>query len=336
MDLVTSTIFEPRVCLDIDIKSLPNRDFDKLHIIVWSEEGVAFDFIKHMILRDNEERDIMQNLYDQGRLVYHCNIIHPRHNDSSIHQPWPEFDQFLGWQEYREVPHTPEQLYHLQTLTYRPHKDMLVEQLLNSKLPGEIYYKREQDIWDKTNVTPLWHKQVDRFVESENYDPDFVFDSDTNPPPPVDVWKRSLFLITPESTDEIVLHTEKTWMPMLWKMPSILVGAKDLNKALEDKGYKLFHNVIDYEFDCLNTMEQRIEVLIEQLHNITDYKRAAERMAETCEYNHKKFVNDIAYGRKPDVISMQAEFTPDAQKLIAVINKAVEQAKQLTNGENIV
>ena len=123
---------------------------------------------------------------------------------------------------------------------------------------------------------------------------------------------------------------------MLWKMPSILVGAKDLNKTLEDKGYKLFHNVIDYEFDCLNTIEQRIEVLIEQLQNIKDYKSAAELMAETCEYNHKKFVNDIAYGYKPDVISMQAEFTPDAQKLIAVINKAVEQAKQLTNGENIV
>jgi len=60
MDLVTSTIFEPTVHLDIDIKSLPNRDFDKLHIIGWSEEGVAFDFIKHMILRDNEERDIMK------------------------------------------------------------------------------------------------------------------------------------------------------------------------------------------------------------------------------------------------------------------------------------
>lgn len=44
---------------------------------------------------------------------------------------------------------------------------------------------------------------------------------------------------------------------------------------------------------------------------------------------HRKFVNDIAYGYKPDVISMQAEFTPDAQKLVAVINKAVEQAKAM-------
>jgi hypothetical protein len=118
-------------------------------------------------------------------------------------------------------------------------------------------------------------------------------------------------------------------MPMLWKMPSILVGAKDLNKALEDKGYKLFHNVIDYEFDCLNTMEQRIEVLIEQLQNIKDYEGAAKLMAEICEHNHKKFINDIAYGHKPDVINMQAEFTPDAQKLIAVIKKAVEQAKAM-------
>ena len=49
MDIVTSTIFEPTVCLDIDIKSLRTRDFDKLHILGWSEEGVAFDFIKHTV-----------------------------------------------------------------------------------------------------------------------------------------------------------------------------------------------------------------------------------------------------------------------------------------------
>ena len=336
MDLVTSTIFEPTVRLDIDIKSLKDKQFDKLHVLGWSEEGVAYEFIRHMILRDDEEREILHDLYTSNRLIYHCNIIHPRHNDSSFHNPWPEFDQFLGWQEYKEVPHTPEQLYHLQTLTYRPHKDTLVERLLNADLDGEIYYKRLEDIWDKIPNNPDWHKKVDRFVESKDYDPDFVFDSDTNPPPPVDVWKKSLFLITPESTDEIVLHTEKTWMPMLWKMPSILVGAKDLNTTLEDKGYKLFHDVIDYEFDSLNTMEQRIEVLIEQLQKIKDYKGAAEQMAEVCEYNHNKFVNDIAYGDKPDVISMEAEFTPDAQKIIAVINKAVEQAKQLTKGKNIV
>ena len=336
MDIVTSTIFEPTVCLDIDIKSLRTRDFDKLHILGWSEEGVAFDFIKHIILRDDEEREIIQELYDAGRLVYHCNIIHPRHNDSSFHLPWPEFDQFLGWQEYKEVPHTPKQLYHCQTLTYRPHKDLLVEKLLDSDLDGEIYYKRLEDMWDKIPNTPHWHSKVDRFAESTDFDPEFVFDSDTNPPPPVDVWKNSLFLITPESTDEIVLHTEKTWMPMLWKMPSILVGAKNLNTELEDKGYKLFHDVIDYKFDHLNTMEQRVYGLLEQLANIKNYKLAAEKMAEVCEYNHKRFLNDIAYGYKPEVITADAQFTEGAQQLINMINKATKQAKQLTKLQDTV
>ena len=118
MDLVTSKIFEPTVRLDIDIKRLKDKQFVKLHVLGWGEEGVAYEFIRHMILRDDEEREILHDLYTSNRLIYHCNIIHPRHNDSSIHQPWPEFDQFLGWQEYREVPHTPEQLYHWQTLTY--------------------------------------------------------------------------------------------------------------------------------------------------------------------------------------------------------------------------
>ena len=329
MDIVTSVLYEPTVRLDIDIKSLQHKTFDNLHILGWSEEGVAYDFIKYMIIRDPVERQIIDDLYKQDRLIYHCNIIHPRHNDSSFHKPWPEFDQFLGWQNYKEVSHAPNQLYHCQTLTYRPHKDTLIERLLTANLHGEIYYKRLEDIWDKIPNTPDWHKQVDRFVESKDFDPDFVFDSDTNPPPPVDIWKRSLFLITPESTDEIVLHTEKTWMPILWKMPSILVGAKNLNTALEDKGYKLFHNVIDYEFDCLNTMEQRIEALVEQLAGIKNYKVAAENMAEVCEFNHKKFVNDIAFGYKPDIITMDAEFTPDAQRVVNMILKAQSQAKAM-------
>jgi hypothetical protein len=336
MDIVTGVVFEPIVKLDIDIKSLQNKDFDKLHILGWSEEGVAYDFIKHMILRDPVERQIIDDLYKQGRLVYHCNIIHPRHNDASFHVPWPEFDQFLGWQKYKEIAHKPTQLYHCQTLTYRPHKDMLVESLLQNNLDGEIYYKRVQDIWDKIPNTPTWHKQVDRFVESNNYDPDFVFDGDTNPPPPVDVWKRSLFLITPESTDEIVLHTEKTWMPILWKMPSILVGAKNLNTKLEEKGYRLFHNVIDYEFDRLNTMQQRIDALIEQLQNIKDYQVAAQKMHNDLEYNHRLFLNEIAYGFKPQVLTATAQYTPEAQKVKDMILKATRQAKQLTNGENIV
>ncbi len=331
MDIVTSVLYEPTVRLDIDIRSLKHKTFDNLHILGWSEEGVAYDFIKYMIIRDPVERQIIDDLYKQDRLIYHCNIIHPRHNDSSFHMPWPEFDQFLGWQNYKEVAHTPNQLYHCQTLTYRPHKDTLIERLLTANLHGEIYYKRLEDIWDKIPNTPDWHKQVDRFVESKDFDPDFVFDSDTNPPPPIDVWKKSLLLITPESTDEIVLHTEKTWMPILWKMPSILVGAKNLNTTLEDKGYKLFHNVIDYEFDCLNTIEQRIDALIQQLQNIKDYNTAAQEMLEVCEYNHHRFLNDIAHGDKPSIITANADFTPEAQKLINVINKAVEQAKQLTN-----
>jgi len=336
MDIVAGVIFEPEVKIDIDIKSLPNKTFDKLHILGWSEEGVSYNFIKHMIMRDPVEREIIDDLYKQNRIVYHCNIIHPRHNENTFHLPWPEFDQFLGWQKYKEVAHIPERLFHCQTLTYRPHKDLLVKSLLDHKLDGEIFYKRLEDMWDKIPDYPDWHRQVDRFLESEDYDKDFVFDSDTNPPPPVDVWKKSLFLITPESTDEIVLHTEKTWMPILWKMPSILVGAKNLNTELEHKGYKLFHEVIDYSFDHLNTTEQRIKSLMEQLKNIKNYNTAAEKMKKVVEYNHKKFVNEIAYGYKPQVLFNDAEWSPESLKVKKMILKAAEQAKQLTKEHNIV
>ncbi len=62
MDLVTSTIFEPTVRLDIDIKSLKDKQFDKLHVLGWSEEGVAYEFLRHMILRDDEEHKELHDI----------------------------------------------------------------------------------------------------------------------------------------------------------------------------------------------------------------------------------------------------------------------------------
>ena len=62
MDIVTSVLYEPTVRLDIDIKSLQHKTFDNLHILGWSEEGVAYDFIKYMIIRDPDERQIIDDL----------------------------------------------------------------------------------------------------------------------------------------------------------------------------------------------------------------------------------------------------------------------------------
>jgi len=59
-------------------------------------------------------------------------------------------------------------------------------------------------------------------------------------------------------------------------------------------------------------------------------------MQDALQHNHQVFINKIAYGYKPQILQATAQYTPEAQKVKDMILKATKQAKQLTNGENIV
>ena len=78
-------------------------------------------------------------------------------------------------------------------------------------------------------------------------------------------YKESVFDIVNESivSDTSLFVTEKTWKPLLYKNPFIVLGSKGTCKHLEKFfGIKLYNDIINYSFDYV-TYPQRLHRMVE-------------------------------------------------------------------------
>lgn len=82
--------------------------------------------------------------------------------------------------------------------------------------------------------------------------------------PPLE-FSNSLFSIVCESEPNLIFITEKTFMPIYHKRPFLIAGAKNFHAHLKNMGFELFDEVIDYSFDALDTYEDRVTALMEQV-----------------------------------------------------------------------
>lgn len=85
-------------------------------------------------------------------------------------------------------------------------------------------------------------------------------------------FNQTLFHITNETFVSTYNNTcqfisEKTFRPILNAQPFIIFGQVNVHKWLENKGYKLFHNIFDYSFDSEPDHVIRYEKL---LNTVTD------------------------------------------------------------------
>lgn len=81
---------------------------------------------------------------------------------------------------------------------------------------------------------------------------------------PIEFDESSLILIS-ESQWQTIFLTEKTTQALLRRKPFIVVGGKGQNQFLEDLGFKLMRNYIDYSFDLEDDVEKRVIGAIEQV-----------------------------------------------------------------------
>lgn len=122
----------------------------------------------------------------------------------------------------------------------------------------------------------------------------------------------SVFDLVSETTSECIFYTEKTFKPILLGKPFIIYGAKDSNKSLQDLGFKLYDNVVDYNFDSEKNDIRRAELLSRELvrlsklplqeidktmHSIADYNmnKAKELLGDDIPENQIHIDDDITY-----------------------------------------
>ena len=86
--------------------------------------------------------------------------------------------------------------------------------------------------------------------------------------------------------------TEKTYKPIIAKLPFLVLGPQNMTKTLTDLGFKLYDEVFDYSFDRYAYVDDRIKVLVEELKRLstTNLSEIHDILKPKLEYNRKVFL----------------------------------------------
>jgi len=79
---------------------------------------------------------------------------------------------------------------------------------------------------------------------------------------------NSFLTIVTESSDDFLFVTEKTFKAILLEQPFICLGYMNQNYILEEYGFELYHEIIDYTFDKKPNLKERIDGVINNLLNL--------------------------------------------------------------------
>jgi hypothetical protein len=88
---------------------------------------------------------------------------------------------------------------------------------------------------------------------------------------PPDVFKKSLFSVISESNTECLFITEKTWVAVYNQRPFLIYGAPNTHRYLEQLGFKLFDEIIDYSFDKEPDDDIRAQMFMHEVKKLTSY-----------------------------------------------------------------
>jgi hypothetical protein len=111
-------------------------------------------------------------------------------------------------------------------------------------------------------------------------------------------YDKSLVSIVTETTAymDAIAETEKTFKPIIFKQPFIIVGAPKSIQHLKDKGYKTFSKWFDESYDNIIDHHQRLITIGNLCIEIKNWsrdkkKQFIEETQEIVEYNYKHFQN---------------------------------------------
>jgi len=124
---------------------------------------------------------------------------------------------------------------------------------------------------------------------------------------------ESFFHVVTEATSVVPFLTEKTAIPLLLKKPFMVLGSKDYMHKLVELGFKLYDELIDYNYDTVNDLNERARLFVSNIHNIVscDHTLAYQQLKSKIDYN---------YNRALEIIR-DSDFIPEIIKIRYQSNK---------------
>ena len=97
--------------------------------------------------------------------------------------------------------------------------------------------------------------------------------------------------------------SEKTWKPVAYKHPFIMVGVPRTMELLRELGYKTFHPYIDETYDTENDPIRRLRLIVEEVKRIVNFNKAEmldfmNNLRPIVEHNYKHLVTTDDFIKK--------------------------------------
>jgi hypothetical protein len=105
----------------------------------------------------------------------------------------------------------------------------------------------------------------------------------------------SFFHVVTEATCVTPFLTEKTAIPLLLKKPFTIIGSQYYNQKLTELGFKLYDELIDYEYDSVQDLHERSRLFVNNIHSIVNcnYIEMYEVLKPKIEFNYNRALQII-------------------------------------------
>lgn len=150
------------------------------------------------------------------------------------------------------------------------------------------------DTFDESKNFPFkWYNGVDKFHLKD----DFIEKMDSYIIPKE--YDNCFFDFVSEATDKTVFITEKTIKAILWKKPFAVFGAPGFHAFLQELGFELFEEIIDYSFDQELDTAKRAEMYTQQMFNLIgkqrNYPKLYKKLLPKIMHNYNQYYEVIKH-----------------------------------------
>jgi len=184
---------------------------------------------------------------------------------------------------------------HFVSLNGRPHwwRSMFIDKLYGEGLFDygyiswhEFDYEDYQSLWDFKYWEPKNLNFDKKFHQSNGMCDIFV---------PPNEFANSVFSVISESNLDCLFITEKTYKAIYHQRPFLIWGAPYSNMYLNNIGFKLFDNIIDYKFDKEIHDEKRCDMFIKQVRDLCliDKHELYNVTKDIAEYNFEVYLDHL-------------------------------------------
>jgi len=170
----------------------------------------------------------------------------------------------------------------------RLHRIQLLAHMVNRGLLHDCFYSfspvvqgthmlhycqhvREPQHWHTVDTMRRLEPQLPLILDRQDFDTNFATHHQTQ-----DVqfyYDHSAISVVTETLfyDTAVFFSEKTFHPMRYGQPFVMVGAPGMLRQLRELGYRTWHNWFDESYDDISDHHQRLEAIVALLHDISQW-----------------------------------------------------------------